>query len=395
MKNRAKLINRLLKPPKKSFLLLGPRGTGKSTWLAQNIKPEVSVDLLISSQFLHLSQDPSRLANLVSHLKPGAWVVIDEIQKIPALLSEVHALYENKRLNFALSGSSARKLKREGVDLLAGRALQKFMFPMVYLEYADYQNISETINWGSLPLIIDEPEYRSETLATYVETYLKEELVAEALIRKLDPFVRFLQIAGLYNGQILNMENISREAAVKRTTVEHYFQILEDTLLGLRLSAFHTGSKVKETTHPRFYFFDPGIARACAGLLGEELDSIWKGFSLETLILNEIRAYNHYYNKNKPIFHYNLSGSYDIDFIIETKRKTHSHPRELICIEVKSSKTWKNKWCKPSLDFKAANKSNVKSIIGIYMGKDRLTINGVAIYPVETFLSELYKGNIF
>ena len=389
------MIRRLLPVPKKSFLLLGPRGTGKSTWLESNIKYDLFIDLLNSQQFLKLSQNPSSIIELTSHLKPGSWVVIDEIQKIPLLLSEVHSLYERKRLNFALTGSSARKLKREGVDLLAGRALQKFMYPMVFKEYLKNYSISYAIEWGSLPLIIDNPEVKVDTLATYVNTYLKEELVSEAIIRKLDPFVRFLQIAGIYNGQILNIENLSREASVKKTTAEHYFQILEDTLIAYRVPAFQSGAKVKETKHPRFYFFDAGVARAASGLLSESLDNQWRGFSFETLILNELKAFNHYNSKYCQIFHYNISGSYNIDFIIETKKKTLSHPGEVICLEVKLSKKWNNEWNKPLLDFKTVTKTKIKQLIGVYLGKDRLSVNGVSVYPIETFLNELYDGKIF
>jgi predicted AAA+ superfamily ATPase len=222
--------------------------------------------LLKSKNFLPLVQDPSSLANRVGHPKKGSRVFIDEVQKIPAL-------YEEKKFKFALSGSSARKLKRGGANLLAGRALQVFLFPLIYSEYQKIYNLDDAIDWGTLPLIVTDKENRKQTLETYVETYLRQELIEEGLIRKLDPFARFLQIAGLYSGQILNIENVARESHIGRTTIDKYFEILEDTLIGFRLPAFQEKAKTKEVQQPKFFFFDSGVSRACAGLLDDPTDS--------------------------------------------------------------------------------------------------------------------------
>ncbi len=389
------MIKRILPLPTKTFLLFGPRGTGKSTWLRQSLPKALYIDLLDSRRFLELSQDPAKLRELTAAKSRGDWIIIDEIQRIPALLSEVHALYEERRLQFALSGSSARKIKRGGADLLAGRALQTFLFPMVHAEYSKHYSLADALEWGTLPLVITAPDHRPQTLATYVETYLREELVAEALIRKLEPFIRFLRTAGLYNCQILNIENIARQSTVKRTTVDRYFEILEDTLIGSRLPAYRAGIKTKETTHPKFYFFDVGVARAAAGLVEESVDSMWRGFALESLMLNELRAYNKYFGRNRDISHYSVAGSYDIDFVIETRRKTLSKPAELILIEVKLGRRWDSAWAKPLNDFSTQVTSKVARRICVYLGDDHRRVGDVEVFPAVAFLEELSKGKIF
>ncbi|MCX6131302.1 MAG: AAA family ATPase [Proteobacteria bacterium] len=388
-------ILRVNLPPTKSFLLLGPRGTGKSTWLRSILPDALVIDLLDSSRFLKLSQNPAYLADLLAPLARGAWVIIDEIQRIPALLNEVHRLYESNGIQFALSGSSARKLRREGANLLAGRALQIFMFPFVFPEYRAFWTIDEACEWGSLPLVVSDPRHKQQTLATYVETYIKEEITAEALVRNLDPFIRVLHIAGLFNGQILNIENLARESAVKRTTIERYLQILEDTLLATRVPAIKLGIRTKETVHPKFFLFDTGMARAAAGLIMDEVDSIWKGFAFEALIFHEIRAYNFTSQNLRPIFHYAVSGSFDVDFILQTRPKTLSSPQQLIALEVKSSKRFKSEWVGPLNTLLEECGNIVKRAILIYRGADRLTIDGVEIWPVEFFLEELHSGKIF
>jgi len=389
------MIQRKLILPQKSFLLFGPRGTGKSTLVRNQLKDFLEIDLLKSKNLLPLLQNPSHLADLTHHLKGGDWVFIDEIQKIPALLDEVHALYEEKKLNFALTGSSARKLRRGGANLLAGRALQAFLFPFTYEEFKTLYTIDAALEWGTLPGVVNHSEYRSETLATYVETYLRQELLEEGLIRKIEPFVRFLQIAGLYQGQILNIENIAREAHVNRTTVDKYFQILEDTLIGYRLPAFIEGSKTKEVSHPKFFLFDTGVARACAGLLNDPIDSVWKGYSFETFILNELRAYNHYAHRNRDLYHHALAGSYDIDFVVETQKKTHSRKREGIAISVKNTVKWDSRNNKALIEFQSSSQSKISQLFGVYRGDQILTQSGVAILPVEVFLDQLSHGSIF
>ncbi len=387
-------IERALLLPNKSFLLFGPRGTGKSTLLKRKLKGAFEINLLKSSEFIPLSQNPSLLREKIDHLKSGQWVVIDEIQRIPALLDEVHALYEEKHLHFALSGSSARKLKRGGANLLAGRALQKYLFPLIYQEYAGYAKLNDVIDWGCLPAVVMDKQNRADMLSTYVETYLRQELMEEGLLRRLEPFARFLKIAGIYNAQILNVENVARECHVSRTTVDKYFEILEDTLIGYRLFPIQLGLQTKETTHPKFYFFDSGVARACAGLIYEEVDNVWRGFSFETYILHELRAYNHYNKKNREFFYYKVSGGSEIDFLVELSKKTLSKAQEFLAIEVKCSKKWDRRWSKNLSEIKKSS-NKIRRLVGVYLGDEILTQGEVSIFPILEFLKRLEQGEFF
>lgn len=388
-------IKRSLPVPNKSFMLLGPRGTGKSTWVKHNLKSAFEINLLKSSQYLPLSQNPTLLHEWVGHLKKGQWVFIDEVQKIPALLDEVHFLYEEKKLNFALSGSSARKLKRSGANLLAGRALQSYIYPLIYSEYHSTSELDSVLHWGSLPGVLTDLKNKQDTLMTYVETYLKQELMEEGLIRKLEPFARFLRVAGLYNAQILNIENIARESHVGRTTVDKYFEILEDTLLGSRLQSIQLGLFSKEVQHPKFYFFDIGVSRACAGLIFEDIDSVYLGYSFEAYIYHELRAYNSYHKKHRDIFYYSVSGGGEIDFLIETNKKTLSRARSFFGIEVKSSKTWDRRWTKSLVAIREASQGKIHGLIGIYRGNQIITQEGITIFPVHKFLEKLTAGDFF
>ncbi len=389
------LIKRVFDLPKRSFMLLGPRGTGKCTLIRQQNKFDLEIDLLKSKFFLALSANPSLLEEWTESLKSGAWIYIDEIQKIPALMDEIHSLYESRKFNFALSGSSARKLKRGGGNLLAGRALAVQLFPFTYVEYDQHYSLSEAIEWGSLPQVITEPKYRKDFLSSYVENYLREELIEEGIIRKLEPFLRVLQVTGIYNGQILNIENIARESHVGRTTIDKYFEILEDTLIGHRLNPFRPKWNAKELTHPKFYLFDSGVARGCAGLLNEELDASWLGFSLETLIINEVRAYNHYLKANRALYYYKFSGGYEIDLLIENRKKTLSSPQQLTAIEIKLARRWDKRWNHPLIDIKNKSKGKIKKLIGVYRGDRELQFGELSVYPLELFLKKLSQGEFF
>lgn len=268
---------RTLELPDRTFFLFGPRGVGKSTLLKSQRKWDLQIDLLNSRTYLDLKQDPHRLSEMTGHLKTGSWILIDEVQKVPALLDEVHFLYEERRLQFALSGSSARKLKRGGANLLAGRALDLRLFPFVFPEVCDRFTIEQLLTQGCLPTILTDESHSEDLLSSYVETYLKQELMEEGVIRNLDSFLRFLKDAALRNGSIINAQNLAREASVARTTVQSYFQILEDTMLGFFLPAYQAGIRKKETVHPKFYFFDHAVARAAAGISKDEIDSVLQG----------------------------------------------------------------------------------------------------------------------
>lgn len=394
------MFKRLLQFPQKSFFLLGPRGTGKSTWLKQH-DFALKIDLLKSRERLEYERDPSILHERVAKIQRGDWVLIDEVQKIPALLDEVHSIYEDKKINFALSGSSARKLKRSGANLLAGRALNYRTFPLVFPEYepglvkADFK-FQDLIDWVTLPLILNAPDHRAETLEAYIDNYLRQELSEEGIVRKMDPFSRFLYVAGQMNGQILNVENIAREAKVKRPSVDNYFEVLADTLLGFRLRAYQPGLRVNEVTHPKFYFFDSGVARAAAGLTRDEIDDAYRGFLFETFILNEIRCYNEYLGKKRDLFYYALRSGGDIDLIIQLQKRTQTRSDRVIAIELKLGKKIRSEWLDFLLRFDSDQKNTIaqRKII-VYNGTTPETRHGIDILPVEVFLTELYQGKIY
>jgi predicted AAA+ superfamily ATPase len=385
---------RYLPLPETSFFLLGPRGTGKSTWIQTHVPASLTIDLLETDRFLELSSKPSLLRSLASPLKPGDWVVIDEIQKIPGLLDEVHWLYQKKKLKFAITGSSARKLKKSQANLLAGRLLDIKFFPLVYPELGNSFHLEHCLNFGSLPAVASSYENSIGVLSSYLATYLRQELLEESVIRKLEPFRRFLDIVGMLNGQLLNKENVAREAQVKRSTIDHYYGILEDTLMGSYVEPFCPGFKSKEVKHAKFYLFDPGVVRAAAGLLNQSLESDYLGFMLETFLLGQIRSYLSFNQKFFPVFHYSLSGSYDVDFVVMTRKPVMKSPGSFVNIEAKYSPRFRSEWVKSLNDFAKTCKAHKMTSHIVYTGKDRMEVEGVQVWPVQKFLESLFSGQI-
>ena len=257
---------RRLLPPSASFFLFGPRGTGKSTWIASNFAGAPTYDLLNTREALRLSRDPAALYRETESLPAATWVVIDEVQKVPDLLDEVHRLIERRHLRFVLSGSSARKLKRGGGNLLAGRAVVEHLFPLVSAERAYQLSLDDALVHGSMPLAVTGEDPVGYLLA-YAETYLQEEIRAEGLTRSIGSFSRFLEVAARQNGQVTNVAAIARDAAVGRSTVQNYFAILEDTLVGHWVHPWRLKRATKQVAHPKFYLFDCGVARALSGRL--------------------------------------------------------------------------------------------------------------------------------
>ncbi len=252
-------IEREFQPPEDSFFLFGPRGTGKSTWLKAHYPEAVRIDLLEADTFRNYSAAPERLRNLILTHPHCLTIIIDEVQKVPELLSEIHALIEKKRgIQFILTGSSSRKLKRAGVDLLAGRAVMRHFFPFSPSELGEKFSLEKALQTGTLPLVWD-AKNPQEKLKTYVSLYLKEEVQEEGLVRKIGDFARFLEIISFSHGAILNTSNIARECQVNRSTVENYLQILKDLMLGFTLENFTRRAQRELSSHPKFYLFDPGV----------------------------------------------------------------------------------------------------------------------------------------
>jgi predicted AAA+ superfamily ATPase len=388
-------IPRLLRRPERSFFLFGPRGTGKSTWLQQVLPDAFRLDLLDASLFLELSRDPHRLEALIGKRPAGAWVVLDEIQKVPALLDEVHRLMELRRWRFALCGSSARKLRRGGANLLAGRALTLSMESLSTAELGTEFDLDFALNWGLLPFVLNDPGTAGDILAAYVNTYLKEELQAEGLIRNVPPFVRFLAVAGQINGQIVNAQNISREASVARSTVDTYFAILADTLVGHILPAWRPGLKVREAAQPKFYWFDPGVARATAGLLRDPADRQWQGLALETLVYHELRVYNEISGRHRPVSYYRTPAGVEVDFIVETSRRRPNASARVVAIEIKRAERWDRAWDKALRGLADTAGAKVERMIGVYCGSWRYEFDNVTVLPVAEFVKALFAGEIF
>ena len=277
---------RLLEAPAQSFFLFGMRGVGKSTWARAALPDAVYVDLLDERLHLDLLADPGLFHQSVADQPPGTWVVVDEVQRLPGLLNEVHRCIATLGLRFALLGSSARKLRAAGTNLLAGRALRRAMFPLTAAELGADFDLDRVLRHGSIPLVwtSDAPD---AVLEAYAQLYLREEIRAEALVRNLPGFVRFLPVAALFNGQVINVAGIARDAGVARTTVQGYLDILEDTLLVYRLPACEARARVRERRLPKLYWIDPGVVRATKRQLGtlsaEERGPLFESWVLTTL----------------------------------------------------------------------------------------------------------------
>ena len=388
------MIARSYKIPSKSFFLFGPRGVGKSTWIKELGGYALRIDLLRHATFLELNRDPSLLEAQTKHLQKGDVVFIDEIQKIPELLDEVHRLMEDKGLEFILTGSSARKLKRIGINLLAGRAHTYKMYPLTLRELGTTYPIDELLKMGTLPIVLRDPNSAQETLASYVDTYLKEEIREEALVRKISDFQRFLTIAGNLNSGVINFQSVARDSGKSGATIQSWFQILEETLLGSFVPAYRPGFKVREVAHPKFYWFDPAVARTAAGLSENHIDSLSQGSALETLVLQEIKVYLEVTRQRMNIYYYATQGVGEIDFIIETRPKTTSQTQQFISVEVKLAQKWRRDFEGPSRALMATAGKSHQKMIGVYLGTERLTFDNFEVFPLMEFVSALYAGEL-
>jgi len=374
--------SRLLAPPAKSFFLFGPRGTGKTT-LVRELWPEAArVDLLDEALYQSYLANIGLFHDELVRLPRGARVVVDEIQRLPQLLNEVHRLVEERRLCFVLLGSSARKLRQAGVNLLAGRALQRQLHPFVPAELGADFDLRQTLEVGTLPIVWDSDE-QQETLRAYVQTYLKEEIQAEALVRNLPGFVRFMPVAALFHGQVVNTASIARDAEVARTTVEGFFSILEETLLGFWLPAFETKLRVRERKKPKFYFVDPGLVRAIKHQTGtvspEERGHLFEGWLVQLL-----RAHNDYHGLYDEAAYWAPAEArqVEVDLVL-------SRGRERIAIEIKGKPTLAGR---DLAGLKAiADLPGLKRRIAVYTGPRQQQRDGIEVWPVATLLEQLER----
>ena len=321
---------RILRPPKASFFLFGPRGTGKSTWARETFPGARRFDLLDEGLYHEFLADPGLFAGELRRLPPGAWVVVDEVQRLPGLLNEVHRAIEERKQRFVLLGSSARKLKTAGTNLLAGRATWKRMYPFVPAELGVDFSLERVLRQGSLPLAWM-AEDREQVLRDYAQLYLKEEIRSEALVRNLPGFARFLSLAALFHGQALNVASLARESATARTTVVGYLDILEETLLATRLPAFEARLRVRERKHPKLYWVDPGLVRGLKKQLGP-VTKEERGPLLEGFVHGLLRAHGETQTLFDELYYWSpAQGQVEVDFLLQ-------RGKQYLALEVKSGK---------------------------------------------------------
>jgi predicted AAA+ superfamily ATPase len=380
------MFARFLTPPEDSFFLFGPRGTGKSTWVHANFPSAKNYDLLNTGESLRLAREPHALYREVCDLAPKSWVIIDEIQKVPALLDEVHALIESRDLRFVLTGSSARKLRRGASNLLAGRATVESMHPLVSTELGSEFSVEDAISHGTLPLAVTRKDPKG-FLNAYAQTYLQEEIRAEALTRSIGNFSRFLEIAARQNGQVTNVAGVSRDAAVSRQTVQNYFDILQDTLLGFWLQPWKLKSATRQVGHPKLYLFDCGVARALTGRIAYPPSLEEKGPLMETLVLNEIRAYLAYERLGYPIYFWRTHDGSEVDLFLET-RDGH------VAFEIKSGTRWESRYNRAFKSMAEFFGWKTLQCHGVFLGEQTSTWGQVRVHPVREFLRLLWAGEI-
>lgn len=381
------MYDRFLEKPQTSIFLFGPRGTGKTTWLRKVFGDALTYDLLDNSEYLRFTNNPSLLYEEASRQPAGSWIVIDEVQRVPELLNEVHRLIEELDQKFVLSGSSERKIRRTGVNLLAGRARTRNMFPLTSGELGNDFDLERVLRYGCLlpALTGDSP---LDYMNSYLQTYLTHEIQAEAQLRNLAGFSRFLEIAARQNAQVTNISNIARDAGAHRTTVKGYFQVLVDTLMGNWLPAWKLKRSNKQVQQSKFYFFDCGVVRALTGRAAFEPSPEELGVLLESLVFNELRAYLAYRGLDYPMSYFRNYYGTEVDFLIET-------PAGYMAIEVKSATTWSRKFNSGFRSAKEALDPIVVKSIGVFNGPRPALVDGIELYPVGVFLEELWSDRLF
>jgi uncharacterized protein len=377
------IIKRYFKSPEGSYFLFGPRGTGKTTWLKTNCKNELIIDLLDPALYRRYIARPERLKELIEGNPDKKNLIIDEIQKVPALLDVVHLIMEEKpQIRFILTGSNARKIKQKGVDLLAGRAVLRSLHPFMAAELENGFDLQKALNEGLIPLVFY-AKNPADTLNSYINLYMKEEIQAEGLIRDIGSFARFLETISFSHATVLNLNNVARECEVKRETVGGYIEILYDLLIAYSLPVFAKRAKRAVIKHPKFYFFDAGVFRIIrpAGPLDRpgEID----GPCLEGLIAQHIRAWIDYSNSSYKFYYWRTQAGAEVDFVIygedgfwaievkNTKNVNRSQLRHL--------KTFCNDYpeCKPAF---------------IYRGNEKLLIDNILCIPCDEFLRNIEPG---
>ncbi len=372
--------DRFFAAPAHSFFLFGPRGTGKTTWLRAQFPDALFIDLLQTDTQRLYAARPERLRQLVLGRKTPTLIVIDEIQKVPQLLDEVHFLIEHdKTQRFALTGSSARKLKHTGVDLLAGRALRRTMPPFMAAELASDFSLECALQLGMLPLVLDSPT-PEQTLASYAGLYLREEVQQEGLVRDLGNFARFLEAVSFSHAAVLSVTDVARECQVNRKTVEGYIDILEDLLLSYRLRVFTRRAQRHLSSHPKFYFFDAGVYRSLRPTGPLDRPAEIDGAALEGLVAQHLCAWIAYNGDRHQLYFWRTKAGNEVDFVVYG-------PDGLWAIEVKNARDVRPKDLRGLKEFAKDYPEAQRCLL--YRGEDRLQIDGILCLPCAAFLREL------
>jgi predicted AAA+ superfamily ATPase len=373
-------IDRFFQPPKTSFFLFGPRGTGKSTLVHQSFKDAIYIDLLDPERIRLFSAMPERLREIVDASPRAGCLVIDEIQRVPELLMVVHSLIEAKKgWKFVLTGSSARKLKRTGVDLLGGRALLHTLHPFMAAELGKRFDFNKALQHGLLP-IVEASESPTEVLRSYAALYLREEVQMEGLVRNIGNFSRFLESISFSHSSVLNVSNVARECEVERKVVEGYVGILEDILLGWRLPMFTKKAKRTLAVHPKFYLFDTGVFRSLRPHGPLDRPEEIEGQALEGLVAQHLRAWMAYSKLKRELFFWRTRSGVEVDFVVYG-------PDGLWAIEVKNTQKIRPDDLRGLRSFREEYPRGKTFLL--YRGKDRFVTDGILCAPCKDFLMGL------
>lgn len=373
-------IDRFFRPPRSSFFLFGPRGTGKSTFVNRYFRNAVYIDLLDPERVRFFSAKPERLAEVVDANPQSEQIVIDEVQRVPDLLAVVHSLMEAKKgRQFVLTGSSARKLKRTGVDLLGGRALLHTLHPFMAAELGKRFDFEQALRYGLLPVVLasDSPD---EVLRSYAALYLREEVQMEGLVRNIGGFSRFLEAISFSHSSVLNISNVARESEVERKVVEGYVAVLEDILLGWRVPIFTKRAKRKLSVHPKFYLFDTGVFRSLRPQGPLDRPEEMEGQALEGLVAQHLKAWIAYSRLKRGLFFWRTRSNVEVDFVVYG-------PDGLWAIEVKNTRRIRPDDLRGLRAFKEEYPQSKPFLL--YRGKDRILAEGVLCLPCEDFLIKL------
>jgi len=369
-------ISRIFEFPPGSFFLFGPRGTGKSTLLRRRLPDALYIDLLNPERYRSLQARPERLGELMAGSPTVDTVVIDEIQRVPELLNVIHAALEVPgHPRFIMTGSSARKLRRSGTNLLGGRAANRSLHPFMACELSDF-DLDQAMRWGMVPLVLDSLD-PDETLAGYANLYLEQEVQAEGLTRNIGAFSRFLEAMSFSHGAVLNASAVSRECEVERRTVVNYIEILEDLLLGFRIPVFSRRAKRKTISHQKFYYFDAGVFNSLRPRGPLDSDAEIHGAALEGLIAQHLRAWVNYSEGRHEVAYWRTRGGSEVDFVIYGEIGFYAievkHARRIDAADLRGLKAFREDY------------PEVEAAL-IYRGDERRRIDGIWCIPAQDFL---------